>query len=127
MACIELRRQATEHFLVGTAAIIGFDEFGFAFKITDANIFANAAPRGGQLRKGGGERFHAQPRPAHAALEEQRVAEGFAVIGANIDKNAATLAAKEILEQEPVLPDLRIEFHGGPRTYTASTPDTSGM
>jgi hypothetical protein len=138
---VELRCKAAEHFLVGTTTIIGFDEFSFAFEIADADIFANAAPPRGQLGEGGWERFNTEPIPPHAALVEQRIAESLAIISADIDEDSAALTAKEILEQEPVLPDLRIEFHDralalrasgagySPQCtrYTASTPDTSGM
>src|SRR5437763_9626102 len=104
MTRIELRRQPAEHFFVRAAAIIGFDKFRFTLEIAGADVFADRPPGRGQLRERRRKRLYAQPCPVHRALEEQRIAESFAVIGADIDKHAAALAAKEMLKQEPVLP-----------------------
>jgi hypothetical protein len=48
------------------------------------------------------------------ALEKQAVAEFHAIIGADIDKDAIALAAKEILEKKAVLADLGEKLHAEP-------------
>src|SRR5262249_30109838 len=119
MMRVEFRRQTAEHFLVASR-IVGFDEVGFAFEIGNAYVLADGFARRVQTRERRRQRFDAQAGPAHGAFEKQRVGEFLAVIGADVDEDAAALAAEEILEQEPILADLGIELHVQPIATASS-------
>ena len=101
-----------------TVAIVGLTKLCLALEIGDANVLASRLARGPQLGECRREWLDTQPRPSHRLFEEQGVAERFAVIGADVEENAAASAAEEILQKETVLADLRIEFH---RDYPEKT------
>src|SRR5262245_16171760 len=111
MMGIELRRQPAQHLLITLGIVVGFGELRLALEIGDASVFADRSARGFEFREGRGQRLDAQAGPTHGALEEQRVGEFFAVIGAYIDKDAAPLPPEKILEKKAVLADLGIELH----------------
>src|SRR5206468_12714016 len=74
MSRVELGRKSTEHLLVWTAAIIGFDEFRLTFEIAGADVFADRAARGRELRKRGRQWFDAKAGPFHRPFKEEGVA-----------------------------------------------------
>ncbi len=101
---VEVAAEAAQHFLVN--ACIAVDELGLAIVVGKRRVFANRfAPRA-QLCKGARQGFDAKAGPAHCFLEEQRIGERFAVVSADIEENTVPFAAKETVQQVPVLPHL---------------------
>src|SRR3979409_45488 len=109
MMGIELARKPAQHLFVFNG-IVGFGELSLALEIGDANLLAERLTRRLPLSESGRQRLDAQSLPAHGALEEQRIGKCLAVVSADVDEDAAALAAKEVLEKKAVLPDLGIEF-----------------
>src|SRR5262245_60523656 len=107
MARVKARREPAPHLLV--SAGIGLDEIRFAFEVGNADILADGGPQSRQFRKRGGKRLDAEPAPAHALLEEQRVRESLAVISPDVDEDAVALSFEEVLQQKAVLAALRVE------------------